>query len=48
MNTNKTIEALIDHLSTGKPVILSVWRALEFARLLGTGKPVQIDGANGA
>ena len=30
------------HLSTGKPVILSVWRALEFARLLGTGEPAQI------
>ena len=48
MNTNKTIEALIDHLSTGKTVNISAWRALEFVRLAATGKPVQIDGANGA
>lgn len=40
--------AFIDHLRTGKPVDLSAWRALEFVRLLGTGKPVQIDGADGA
>lgn len=42
-NTEAFIDlAFLAHLRTGKPVNLSVWRALEFVRLLGTGKPVEI------